>query len=78
MEFALKGNVVHHALAGHFLLEGVPNVLRVMISATLSERVNEIMKQEKVSRKEAIKTIEKFDKEREKWAMYFYARIHGI
>jgi cytidylate kinase len=74
MEFAVKDNVVYHALAGHFLLEGIPNVLRIMISATLSERVNEIMRQKKVSRKDALKAIEKFDKERRKWALYFYGK----
>jgi len=74
LEFAVKDNLVYHALTGHFLLEGIPNVLRVMISATLDERVKKIMIQEKVSQKEALKTIEKFDKERKKWAMYFYDR----
>jgi cytidylate kinase len=74
LEFAARDNVVYHALAGHFLLEGIPNVLRVMISATTEERVKEIMKQENVSRKEALKIIEKFDKERKKWAMYFYGK----
>jgi cytidylate kinase len=74
MEIAVKDNVVYHALAGHFLLEGIPNVLRVMISATLSERVDELMKHEKVSRKDAVKAVQKFDKERKKWAMYFYGK----
>jgi cytidylate kinase len=74
LEFAARDNVVYHALAGHFLLEGIPNVLRVMISATMEERVKETMKQENVSKKEALKVIEKFDKERKKWAMYFYGK----
>jgi cytidylate kinase len=73
-EFAARDNVVYHALAGHFLLEGIPNVLRVMISATIEERVKEIMQREDVSKKEALKIIEKFDKERKKWAMYFHGR----
>lgn len=72
LEFASKDNLVYHALAGHFLLEGIPNVLRVMISATSDERVKEIMRQEKISKKDAFKSLEKFDKERKKWAMYFY------
>lgn len=71
---AVRDNMVYHALAGHFLLEGIPAVLRVMISATMSERVNKILSQEKVTQKEALKTIEKFDKERKKWAMYFYGK----
>jgi len=72
LSFAVEDNLVYHALAGHFLLEGIPNVLRVLISATPEKRIDKIMTEEKVSRKEALKTIEKFDKERKKWAMYFY------
>jgi cytidylate kinase len=74
LQFAARDNVVYHALAGHFLLEGIPNVLRVMISATMEERVKEIMEQENISKKEARKSIEKFDKERKKWSMYFYGK----
>lgn len=74
LESVANDNVVYHALAGHFLLEGIPNVLRVMISATMDERIKETMKQEKVSPKEALKIIEKFDRERKKWAMYFYGK----
>jgi cytidylate kinase len=72
LQFAVKDNLVYHALAGHFLLERIPNVLRVMVSATMDERVREFMRQEKATEKEALKLIEKFDKERKKWAMYFY------
>ncbi len=74
LEYAAKDNVVYHGLAGHFLLEGIPNVLRVMISATAEERVKVVMKRENVSKTEARKTIEKFDKERRKWAMYFHGK----
>lgn len=74
LEFAVKDNLVYHALAGHFLLEGIPNVLRVMISATVEKRVQEIMQREAVTKKDALKVIEKFDKERKKWALYFYGR----
>ena len=74
LEFAARDNVVYHALAGHFLLEGIPNVLRVMISATIEERVKETMQREDVSKKEALKSIEKFDKERKKWTMYFHGK----
>lgn len=74
LEFAAKDNLVYHALAGNFLLEGIPNVLRVMISATVEERVREVISQEKTSKKDALKLIERFDKERKKWAMYFYGK----
>ena len=63
-----------HGLAGQFLLEGIPNILKVLISATTEERVKLVMEREKVSKTEALKAIKKFDKERKKWAMYFHGK----
>jgi cytidylate kinase len=74
LEYAAKDNVVYHGLAGQFLLEGIPGILKVLISATAEERVKVIMQRENVSKAEALKTIRKFDKERRKWAMYFHGR----
>lgn len=72
LEYAERDNMVYHGLAGHFLLADIPNILRVMISATTQERVKVLVQRENVSEKEALKTIEKFDRERRKWAMYFH------
>ena len=72
LEYAVKDNLVYHGLAGHFLLAGIPNILRVMISATPEERVKLLIEREKVSEKEALKIIEKSDKERRKWAICFH------
>jgi len=74
LEYAARDNVVYHGLAGQFLLEGIPNILKVLISATTEERVKVIMKREKVSKTVALKTIKKFDNERRKWAMYFHGK----
>jgi len=74
LEYTVEDNLVYHGLAGHFLLFGIPNILRVMISATPEERVKVVMRRENISEKEALKTIEKFDKERKKWAMYFHGK----
>jgi cytidylate kinase len=74
LELAAEDNLVYHALTGLFLLEGIPGVLRVMISATTEERVAAVIKQQHVSAKQAPKIIEKFDKERKKWAMYFHGK----
>ncbi len=72
LEYAAKDNIVYHGLAGHLLLEGVPNILRVIISANIEERVKIEMGRDKISESEAKKNIKKFDKERKKWARYFY------
>jgi cytidylate kinase len=74
LEYAVKDNLVYHGLAGHLLLAGIPNILRVMISATTEERVKILRERENVSEKEALKTLEKLDKERRKWAMYFHGK----
>ena len=74
LEYAVKDNLVYHGLAGHFLLADIPNILRVMISATTEERVKVLVERENVSEKEALKTLEKFDKERRKWAMFFHGK----
>ena len=74
LEYAVKDNLVYHGLAGHFLLAGIPNILRVMISATPEERVKILIEREKVSEKEALKILEKSDKERRKWAICFHSK----
>ena len=72
LEYAARDNIVYHGIAGHLLLEGVPNVLRVIISANIEERIKIEVEREKISENEAKKNIKKFDKERKKWANYFY------
>jgi cytidylate kinase len=74
LEYAAEDNLVYHGLAGHILLSGISNILRVMISATSEERVKILMRRENIKETEALKAIEKFDKERKKWAMYFHDR----
>ena len=58
--YAIRSYYVFHGLAGHFLLLGIPNILRVMISATPEERVKVLMRRENILEKEALKAIEKF------------------
>jgi len=67
-----KGNVVYHGLAGHFFLHGVPNVLRVRITANFEKRVAEEMKQEKISAEKASRILKKDDKERRRWSQHLY------
>lgn len=74
LEFAVKDNLVYHGIAGHFLLEGIPHVLRVLISATIEERVKILTDRENISESEALKILKKFDKDRRKAAMYFHDR----
>jgi cytidylate kinase len=67
-----KDNVVYHGLAGHFLLQGLPHVLKVRVIADLEDRVQEEMKREKISAGEARRILRKDDEERRKWSKHLY------
>jgi len=67
-----KDNVVYHGLAGHFLLQGIPHVLKVRIIADLEDRVAEEMKRENISADEARRILLKDDAERRKWSLKIY------
>jgi cytidylate kinase len=67
-----KDNVVYHGLAGHFLLRGIPHVLKVRIIADLEDRVAEEMKRENISAAEARRILLKDDEERRKWSLKVY------
>lgn len=69
-----KDNVVYHGLAGHFLLQGLPHVLKVRIIADLEDRVAEEMKRENISADEARRILVKDDEERRKWSI----KIMGV
>ena len=65
-----KDNVVYHGLAGHFLLKGIPHILKVRIIASMEDRVKEEMKREKISAEEARRILQKDDEERRKWSKH--------
>jgi len=67
-----EDNVVYHGLAGHLLLKGIPNVLKVRVIADLADRVRAEMKREKISEKAARSLLLKDDEERRKWTQALY------
>ena len=71
---AQKDNIVYHGLAGHFLLQGIPHVLKVNIIADLEDRVSEQMRQEHLSAESARKKLQKDDEELRKWSQ----RLYGV
>lgn len=72
LEHVKKDDVIYHGLAGHFFLEGIPNVLKVRIIADMDMRVTEEMKRESISEEKARYLLQKDDEERRKWAMHLY------
>ncbi|MEJ2165069.1 MAG: cytidylate kinase-like family protein [Desulfobacterales bacterium] len=72
LEHLKKDNVVYHGLAGHFFINGIPNILKVRIIADIEDRIREEMKREKISEKDARYILKKDDEERRKWSMHLY------
>ena len=69
---AAAGNLVYHGLAGHLLLKGVPQVLKVRIIADLEARVAAEMEREGLGQSQARDLLLKDDQERRKWTQSLY------
>ncbi|MFC1952654.1 AAA family ATPase [Chloroflexota bacterium] len=67
-----KDNVVYHGLAGHFLVEGIPHVLKVRIISDMEDRIELEMERESISRKEAQRILQSDDKQRRNWSKYLF------
>ena len=65
-------NVVYHGLAGHFLLEGVPQVLRIRVIANRELRIQAAMDRGAMTREDAIQIINTMDSKRTKWTKFLY------
>jgi cytidylate kinase len=66
------GQAVYHGNAGHLLLRGGPQILRVRLIAPLEFRVKMAQDRLKLSRAEALDDIERKDQDRRKWTQYLY------
>ena len=71
-ERAQKGPFVYHGLAGHFLMRGIPQTLKVGIVAPLKQRAETFMKRKNVGFAEAKRSIERWDEMRRKWVRFLY------
>jgi cytidylate kinase len=66
------GKAVYHGNAGHLLLKGGPQILRVRIIAPMEFRLRMAQDRLKLSRAEAADYIAKMDQDRRKWTQYLY------
>jgi cytidylate kinase len=73
-EYAVKDNLIYHGNAGHFLLRGISHVLRLRLVADMPFRIRATMSQLECSEKDAVKYIERVDKERVKWTNFLYGK----
>ena len=73
-EYMCLDNIVYHGFAGHIFLADVPNVVKVRIISDLENRIREKMHREDLGYDEAVKKLNKEDKERAKWTKYLYGK----
>jgi cytidylate kinase len=71
-ERACQGPFVYYGHAGHLLLKGVLQVLKVRVIAPLNRRAEKMAETQKISPEEARKIIEKMDEGRIKWTRFLY------
>lgn len=67
-----KGNVVYHGFAGHFFVEGISHVLKILVTAKVEDRISLVMERDNISSKEADIFIKKIDDQRRKWGQTLY------
>jgi cytidylate kinase len=72
LQHLTKGNVVYHGFAGHFFVEGISHVLKILITVNIEDRISLVMERDKISRKEASLLISKIDDQRRRWAKTLY------
>jgi len=68
----LAENIVYDGHAGHMLLSGVPNVLRVRVVADLDFRIHAVMQEMGMSFAEARKHVAYVDLDRDRWSRFLY------
>lgn len=71
-EKAQQGPFIYHGHAGHLLLKGLPQILKVGIVAPLESRAEKLMKRENLTIEEARKSIKQMDESRIKWVRFLY------
>lgn len=68
----VSGDLVYHGNAGHFLLNELPNILRVRLIAPLSTRIKAAMERGRLDYRAARDYIRYVDQERIQWTKFVY------
>jgi cytidylate kinase len=72
LQHVQRGNVVYHGFAGHFFLQQIPFAFNVQVLASEEDRIQEVVRRDRVSTVEARRIIERIDEERSKWSQHLY------
>lgn len=73
-EYMRKDAIVFHGYAGHLIPRNISHVLRVCLIADVEFRLNQLLKEKKITKEEATKRIQKDDQGRREWREYFVSR----
>ena len=73
-ERAQQDRIIYHGNAGHLLICGVPDVLRIRLIASMSFRIRMVMERQHLSRSEGIRFIEDADRQRRDWTRFLYGK----
>jgi len=65
-------NVVYHGHAGHLLLKGLFQVIRVRVIAPFEYRVTLLRESQKMKENDALRYIQKKDEKRTRWTKFLY------
>jgi len=71
-EKILSEDIIYNGHAGHMLLLGIPNILRISVVADLEFRINFVHHELGYSRREAKEYIKGIDVVRDRWVRYLY------
>lgn len=72
-EACVEGDLVYHGLAGQFLLEGLPGVLKVRLVAPLEKRIESLTRERhRMTRAAAESFIRNVDQDRARWVRITY------
>ncbi|MEJ2216802.1 MAG: cytidylate kinase-like family protein [Gemmatimonadota bacterium] len=71
----VDGSLIYHGLAGQFLLQGLPGVLKVRLIAPLEVRIQALIEQHhRMPRRAAEEFIANVDEERRRWVKVMYGK----
>jgi len=69
---AARGGFVYHGMGGHFMLAGLPNLLRLRVIAPLRHRVEAVQADLGLDKHQARRHVEAMDQRRAKWVRFLY------
>lgn len=72
LERAKKENIVYHGRAGHLLLPGLDQLLRIRVVADTEYRIRSVMQKLNLSRRKARSYIENVDEDRARWVKLYF------